>query len=59
MSGASQELADDARHLLRAATGNSSADERAIPFAAAGPQATAATLGTATDWHAVVATFRP
>jgi len=42
----------------RAATGSGSAYEQDIVSANAGPQTTSATLGTATDWYAVVATFR-
>lgn len=43
----------------RSATSNGSAYEQDIVSAGAGPQTTEATLGTATDWYAVVATFRP
>jgi hypothetical protein len=43
----------------RAATSSGSAYEQDILAAAAGTQTTTATLGTATDWYAVVATFRP
>jgi len=42
----------------RAATGSDSAYEQDISSAVAGPQTGAATLSTATDWYAVVATFR-
>ena len=43
----------------RSATGSGSAYEQDIVSANAGPQTGAVTLGTATDWYAVVATFRP
>ena len=42
----------------RAATASDSAYEQDIVSANAGPQTTAATLGTATGWYAVVATFK-
>jgi hypothetical protein len=42
----------------RSATGSDSAYDQDIVSANAGPQTGAATLGAATDWYAVVATFR-
>jgi hypothetical protein len=44
--------------LLRAHTGSGSVDIEDL-LANAGPQATAATLGAATDWYCVTALFRP
>jgi hypothetical protein len=61
MSRVSQELADDARHRTCGERPPAAAPPTSghILSAAAGPQAAAATLGTATDWDAVVAAFRP